>query len=89
MRDSFTMPKAEYQMIHLLKQRAAAKGHKVKKSELLRAGVMALADMSDARLLAAIKAIPVLKTGRPRNPSSYPAVAGSGNAESAATKAAR
>ena len=88
-RDSFTMPKAEYQLIHLLKQRAAAKDHKVKKSELLRAGVMALADMSDARLLAAIKAVPVIKTGRPRNPSGDAAVAGSGNTKSAAKKAAK
>ena len=88
-RDSFTMPKAEYQLIHLLKQRAAAKDHKVKKSELLRAGVMALADMSDARLLAAIKAVPVIKTGRPRNPSGDAEMAGSGNTRSAAKKAAK
>ena len=88
-RDSFTMPKAEYQLIHLLKQRAAAKDHKVKKSELLRAGVMVLADMSDARLLAAIKAVPVIKTGQPRNSSGDPAVAGGGDEKSAAKKAAK
>ena len=64
-RDSFTMPRAEYQLIELLKQRAAARGHKVKKSELLRAGILALAGMSDARLFAAIAAVPVVDTGRP------------------------
>ena len=64
-RDSFTMPRAEYELIDLLKRRAQGRGHKVKKSELLRAGILALADMADAQLFAAIAAVPVIKTGRP------------------------
>ena len=41
-RDSFTIPKNEYAAIDALKARAIALGTSVKKSELLRAGLMAL-----------------------------------------------
>ncbi len=69
-RDSFTMPKGEYQLIDLLKQRAAAKQRHVKKSEILRAGILALANMTDAQLFAALDQVPVIKTGRPRREES-------------------
>ncbi len=65
-RDSFTIPKDEYTALAALKQRCAALDHPVKKSELLRAGIQALAALSDKALLAAIKAVPALKTGRPK-----------------------
>ena len=65
MRDSFTMPKAEYAVIDELKQRAAKLGQPAKKSELLRAGVKALNAMNDAMLRAALLAVPTIKTGRP------------------------
>ncbi len=68
-RDSFTMPKGEYQLIDLLKQRAAARQRHVKKSEILRAGILALANMSDAQLFAALDSVPIIKTGRPRSDS--------------------
>lgn len=64
-RDSFTIPKAEYEVIEALKQRAAKSGSPAKKSELLRAGIKALAAMNDAALLSALKAVPSIKTGRP------------------------
>lgn len=67
-RDSFTIPKPEYVVLDELKQRSAALATPVKKSELLRAGIKALAAMSDAALLAAIKAVPAIKTGRPAAP---------------------
>jgi len=65
-RDSFTMPKAEYAVIDALKQRGAKLAKPVKKSELLRAGVKALAAMSDEQFLAAVVAVPAIKTGRPK-----------------------
>jgi hypothetical protein len=65
-RDSFTIPKAEYAVLDQLKQRAAQLTHGVKKSELLRAGLKALAAMNDADFLAAVKAVPSIKTGRPK-----------------------
>lgn len=64
-RDSFTIPKAEYTVLDDLKQRAGKLASSVKKSELIRAGVKALAAMSDAAFLAALKAVPTIKTGRP------------------------
>ena len=64
-RDSFTIPKPEYLMLDNLKLRAADLKHPVKKSELLRAGIKALAAMTDSNLLTALKAVPMLKTGRP------------------------
>lgn len=64
-RDSFTIPKAEYAVIEALKLRAARLGRPAKKSEVLRAGVQALAGMGDAAFLAAVGAVPVVKTGRP------------------------
>lgn len=64
-RDSFTIPKPEYLILDNLKLRAADLKHPVKKSELLRAGIKALDAMTDVNLLAALKAVPMLKTGRP------------------------
>lgn len=76
-RDSFTMPKAEYAAIDALKQRALSLAHPVKKSELLRAGIGALTAMSDVAFLAAVKVIPSLKTGRPKR-AKAPAAQGPG-----------
>ena len=64
-RDSFTIPKAEYVVLEELKQRAAKLSQPVKKSELLRAGIKALAAMSDTALRAALQGVPAIKTGRP------------------------
>ena len=64
-RDSFTFPKDEYTVLDELKLRAAKLGHPIKKTELLRAGVKAIAAMADAALLAALQSVPSLKTGRP------------------------
>ena len=68
-RDSFTIPKSEYVVLEALKLRAAKLERPTKKSELLRAGVAALNAMSDKAFLAAIGAIPSIKTGRPKGPS--------------------
>jgi hypothetical protein len=65
-RDSFTIPKVEYAVLGGLKQRALRLAHPAKKSELLRAGISALNAMSDQSFLAALGAVPSLKTGRPK-----------------------
>ncbi len=64
-RDSFTIPKDEYDVLDVLKLRAAKQGNPVKKTELIRAGMKALVAMSDNAFQAAISAVPSLKTGRP------------------------
>ncbi len=66
-RDSFTIPKDEYVVIDSLKLRAGKLGQAVKKSELLRAGVKALAAMTDIQFKAALSNVPTIKTGRPKN----------------------
>lgn len=64
-RDSFAMPKLEYLVLEELKLRSGKLGNSIKKSELIRAGIKALAAFSDASFLAALKTVPTLKTGRP------------------------
>ena len=64
-RDSFTIPKEEYTVLANLKQRAGQLGSPAKKSELLRAGIKALAAMQDVAFMAALKVVPSIKTGRP------------------------
>jgi hypothetical protein len=65
-RDSFTIPKDEYLALQRLKERAIGLTKPTKKGELLRAGLLALANMSDSVFLATLAAIPALKTGRPK-----------------------
>jgi hypothetical protein len=64
-RDSFTMPKSDYAKIAALKQKCLDAGMSVKKSEVLRAGLLLLEGATSQRLLAAISAVETVKTGRP------------------------
>lgn len=64
-RDSFTFPKTEFAVLEDLKLRAAKLTTPIKKTELIRAGIKALAAMGDENFLKAIRAVPNLKTGRP------------------------
>jgi hypothetical protein len=64
-RDSFTFPEGDYELIAALKQRALSAGREVKKSEVLRAGLVALAAMKDAALLKVLDSVERIKTGRP------------------------
>lgn len=64
-RDSFTMPATEYELIASMKKRCNAKGLPAKKSQILRAAIIALAAQSDAAIKTAVAALPVIKTGRP------------------------
>lgn len=65
-RDSFTMPKPEYEQIAALKLVLAKQGRSTKKSELLRAGLMLLGKQSPGALLASVEALTPIKTGRPK-----------------------
>lgn len=51
-------------MLKNLKQRAGKDGIAAKKSEILRAGIKALAAMGDAAFAAALAAVPALNNGR-------------------------
>lgn len=65
MRDSFTIPKTEHAVLRELKQRAARLMRMVKKSELIRAGIKALAALPDAVFVNALTAVSAI-TGRPK-----------------------
>jgi len=69
-RDSFTIPKDEYSALDTFKERALKAGIAIKKSELLRAGLLALGKMSDAEFKHMLLAVPTLKTGRPTQTAS-------------------
>jgi hypothetical protein len=64
-RDSISVPKAEYLVLAEMKQRAAELTVAVRKTELLRAGIKVLAALPNAAFLEALRAVPNLKTGRP------------------------
>lgn len=65
-RDSFTMPRADFELIHALKERALGFKRPTKKSELLRAGLQALAALDDSALKARLERLIPLKPGRPK-----------------------
>ncbi len=66
-RDSFTMPEADFALIAALKGRLLSAQRETKKSELLRAGLHALAALDTAALLAALGALAPVKVGRPKS----------------------
>lgn len=65
-RDGFTMPEADYALIAELKHRLHDVKREAKKSELLRAGLQALALLDAPSLAAALDRLEPVKTGRPR-----------------------
>lgn len=65
-RDSFTMPANEYQILQDIKKASLKAGVEVKKSELLRIGVGLLKTLSVAQIDAARSALTKLRAGRPK-----------------------
>lgn len=65
-RDSFTMPSVDFALIDHLKDRAIGFKRPAKKSELLRAGLQALVNLSDAKLKVLLDGLVPLKPGRPK-----------------------
>lgn len=63
-RDGFTMPQGDYDILKALKAQCLKSGVEVKKSELLRAGVQALAALPATKLLERMRALPAVKAGR-------------------------
>ncbi len=64
-RDSFSMPENDYSQFAALKKRCLLAGVHVKKSELLRAGLLCLSKLPDSDLVNVIRQVEILKTGRP------------------------
>jgi hypothetical protein len=60
-RDSFSMPESDYANLAVLKQKCLDAGVPVKKSDLLRAGLLSLNKLSNASLVAAVKKLQIIK----------------------------
>ena len=60
------MPRADFALIHQLKERALGFKRATRKSELLRAGLQALVALPDTALHALLNQLPALKAGRPK-----------------------
>lgn len=65
-RDSFTMPQSDYELIAEIKQKMLKTGLHVKKSELLRAGLHVLSKLSATQLKQTVAELEKIKTGRPK-----------------------
>ena len=65
-RDSFTMPENEYQMIGEIKKACLSVGVAAKKSEVLRLGIAQVRMLTPPQLQEAFAALPPLKAGRPK-----------------------
>ncbi len=64
-RDSFTLPESDYAKLSELKKKCLEAGVHVKKSELMRAGLLNLSKLPSASLLKAVGQVEIIKTGRP------------------------
>lgn len=66
-RDSFTMPDVEYQVLADMKKAALKAGFEIKKSELLRIGVALIQKTDIEKLRTMLTTLSPLKAGRPKN----------------------
>jgi hypothetical protein len=64
-RDSFTIPGDEYELISQIKKRCMKAGISANKSEVLRAGLAALEAMPERELVSLFANLQRVKTGRP------------------------
>jgi hypothetical protein len=65
-RDSFTLPQADHDLIKLCKKTALAAGRDTKKSEVVRAAIQSFASLSHAAQLAAYAKLQAIALGRPK-----------------------
>jgi hypothetical protein len=64
-RDSFTMPSSDYDLITTVRQRCLKQGISINKSEVLRAGLQALNTMPEKQLRDVVNKLSKVKPGRP------------------------
>jgi hypothetical protein len=65
-RDSFTLPQADHDLIKLCKKTAVSAGRETKKSEVVRAAIQNFAALSGAQQLAAYAKLQAIALGRPK-----------------------
>jgi hypothetical protein len=65
-RDSFTLPQADHDLIKQCKKTALTAGRETKKSEVLRAAIQSFAALSSAQQMAAYAKLQAIAVGRPK-----------------------
>lgn len=63
-RDTFSMPPGDHGLIETLRTRAAREGRNTSKSEVIRAGLVSLASLGSAQLIALLDGLVRIKPGR-------------------------
>ena len=64
-RDAYSMPVEDHELVEAARKRAGRNGLLVTKSEVVRAGLRLIAGLEDAHFIEALEAVEKLKTGRP------------------------
>ncbi len=64
-RDSFTLPSGDYDLIAVIRQRCLSSAINATKSEVIRAGLHALMEMTEEELVRLVSSLEKVKTGRP------------------------
>jgi hypothetical protein len=65
-RDSFTMPETEYEVLSHVKKACLKAGFEIKKSDLLRIGVSLIKNLETGKLKTLLAGLTPLKVGRPK-----------------------
>ena len=63
-RDGFSMPDHDYQLIEILIKKAGLLGHSINKSEVLRAGLQILSKLNEGGFSEALQGVVKIKPGR-------------------------
>lgn len=63
-RDGYSMPEHDYQLLEMLKRKALMLAHDINKSEILRAGLQCLNRLSNEEFSRAIQGVSRIKPGR-------------------------
>jgi Arc/MetJ-type ribon-helix-helix transcriptional regulator len=66
-RDSFTLPEVDHDLIKQCKKAAIVSGRETKKSEVVRAAIRAFSELSTAQQLAAYAKLQSIAVGRPKS----------------------
>jgi len=65
-RDCFTIPEADYNLITTIKEKCLKFGFDTNKGEIVRAGLKVLAELKADELRRAVESVERVKTGRPK-----------------------
>lgn len=66
-RETFTIPEAEHTQVEAIRGRMLGKAVAVTKSEVVRAGLLAISELDDKSLVALFNRLERVKTGRPKS----------------------